>query len=340
MILETLDVKRNDIFIYSLNQFDFHTNFKLINKDTQVKYPKAIHYNDVCRYVQDGRPKNLIVYRLLTNIPNLDPNYLKYSLTINLDRAKEALYFDPVFAIKELEELKDIELYPQLRFRIQQVGLISVLSRFGQPYFQEVYSFDLQVPEVRAQNDKVFAEIIFAFDEIHFDEDDPAARNVSERQIKSRKFVTMTPEIIRPDEIEEDPHTNAMAIRKMPSAPSKTAESIAREIEEEMNRKKEAEEKTEPEPVPSPAPLPSPAPAPFKEELKLQLSAAKGRQAKDKPTFGDFLTKVKRNMQEEETPVEKRHKAQGMTNIFKTNAHITDFVNERGKKQVVLKLRR
>jgi hypothetical protein len=131
-----------------------------------------------------------------------------------------------------------------------------------------------------------------------------------------------------------------MAIRKMPSAPSKTAESIAREIEEEMNRKKEAEEKTEPEPVPSPAPLPSPAPAPFKEELKLQLSAAKGRQAKDKPTFGDFLTKVKRNMQEEETPVEKRHKAQGMTNIFKTNAHITDFVNERGKKQVVLKLRR
>lgn len=342
MILETLDVKKNDIFIYSLNRFDLAANFKLINKDTQVKYPKAIHYNDVCRYVQDGRPKNLIVYRLLTNIPTLDVNYLKYGLPINVDRNKEVLYFDPIYALRELEELKDIEQYPNLRFRIQQVGLISMLNSFGQPFFNEVYAFDLQVEEVRAQNDKVFAEIIFVFDEIHFDEEVTGFEPSPNRSIKTRRFETMTAEQLRQSIVEEDPSPPPAAMRKVKAIPTATAEQLVRQVHEEQEQIRAAENlplpaMEPPRPEPETAvevPLPGPAPEPQEQQ---SLNAGL-RQSKEKPSFSDFLTKVKRNVKEEEE--KSRPQQPGMTNIFRTNAHITDFVNERGKKQVVLKLRK
>jgi len=64
MILETLDIKQNDIFIYSENKFDLEKNFRLINKDDLVKKVVPIHFNEVCKYINPADPKSVIVYRL------------------------------------------------------------------------------------------------------------------------------------------------------------------------------------------------------------------------------------------------------------------------------------
>lgn len=169
MVLETLDIKQEDIFIYSENRFDLQNNFRLIYKDQTHKIPLNIHYNDVCNYLTDGKPKNLLAYRLLTNLNDIDFDYMKYGFPLKIGDNKELIYFDPVFALMEIEDYGTIKDDPSLRFRIQQVGLVSHLSSPGNPSFIEVYSFDLEAHEVEHQNDRVYAEIIFAFDDIDFE---------------------------------------------------------------------------------------------------------------------------------------------------------------------------
>ncbi len=372
MVLETLDVKKNDIFIYSLNKFDLNRNFKLINKDSTIKYPKPIHFNDVCRYLADGRPKNVIVYRLLTNLPRMEQTFLKYGYIMNINGIKEVFYFDPIFAIKELEEYSDIGEYPFLRFRVQQVGLLSMMTSFGEAKYHEIYAFDLEVAEVRYQNDRVFAEIIFAFDEVHFDEEDAANPAEKNRVIPKRKFIAITSEDMKSDFIEEDPSTNAQTLNKLRTKQGDTSETLANSWQSTLRKNQTAEQlptytpmspakkpivqnKPAAEPIaiiskavtpPSPAPMqeqkteklkPIPLPAP-REEPKVQPRTAHPR---TKQTFGDFLNKVKRDIDEreiEEQPL--KQERMPVINIFKTSSHISDFVVEREKKQVVLKLKK
>ena len=85
MLLETLDLRRNDILIYSQNRFNFNDNFKIIYKNEKVKRVRSISYFDVCTYVKDPSPKNLIVYRLLTNVNQLDAFSTKYGYFINVN---------------------------------------------------------------------------------------------------------------------------------------------------------------------------------------------------------------------------------------------------------------
>lgn len=371
MILETLDVKKNDIFVYSLNKFDLNRNFKLINKDAAIKYPKPIHFNDVCRYLNDGRPKNIIVYRLLTNLPRIDQTFIKYGFIMNIDGNKEVIYFDPVFAIKELEEYSDIGEFPFLRFRVQQVGLLSMLSGFGETKYHEVYAFDLQATEVRKQNDRVFAEIIFAFDEIHFDEEDAANPVEKNRDIPNRKFVAITSEDIRTDMVEEDPSANTNTIKKLRTMPGRTAELLGDSMQRDLRKKqtleqmlpapplplktekkenKEAPPQTKPETEkPKSAPTAkAPAPPVVKEQVVQKEAGqpaprpAAGPGPKSKQSFGDFLNKVKKDINTQEAAQTEPEKPERMPviNIFKTSAHIQDFVVEREKKQVVLKLRK
>ncbi len=395
MILETLDVKKNDIFVYSLNKFDLNRNFKMINKDAAIKYPKPIHFNDVCRFINDGRPKNLIVYRLLTNLPQIDQSFLKYGFLMNLDGSKEVIYFDPVFAIKELEEYSDIGEYPFLRFRIQQIGLLSMMTSFGEAKFHEVYAFDLEASEVRWQNDRVFAEIIFAFDEVHFDEEDVTSPMEKEKTIPHRKFVAITAEDVKSSFVEEDPGTNANTIKKLRTMATRTAETLADNLQLEIRKKQTLEQippelprqkpaptaapaTAEPKPVkqtgPASAPVspvkkpvppgqvapphvarqqaaafdepakPKPGPAaPAPQTSKAQPPSRDTVQKKSKQTFGEFLTKVKQDIGEvPETPEESvgRPERIPVISLFKTSSNIQDFVAERGKKQVVLKLRK
>lgn len=164
MLLETLDLKTKDILVYSQNLFNFNDSFKIIYKNEKIRRPKRISYFDVCDLVKEPAPKNLIIYRLLTNITNLDAYSTKYGYFIKINGKMELIYFDPIFAIKDLRHLR-FELNPNhFRFKIQQVGLTSVTQWQSEPDFAEIFKFDLKAVEAQNQNDKIFADAIFAFD--------------------------------------------------------------------------------------------------------------------------------------------------------------------------------
>ena len=164
MLLETLDLKTKDILVYSQNLFNFNDSFKIIYKNEKIRRPKRISYFDVCDLVKEPAPKNLIIYRLLTNITNLDAYSTKYGYFIKINGKMELIYFDPIFAIKDLRHLR-FELNPNhFRFKIQQIGLTSVTQWQSEPDFAEIFKFDLKAVEAQSQNDKIFADAIFAFD--------------------------------------------------------------------------------------------------------------------------------------------------------------------------------
>jgi hypothetical protein len=164
MLLETLDIKKNDILIYSQNFFDLENNFKIIYKDDPSKAPYNITYGEVCGFINEFAPKNLIVYRLLTNIPDFEIFLSKYGFFITINGVTELIYFDPVFAVKELEDYS-AKLGYDLRFRIQQVGL-TTLNRHGNlPNYAEIYNVDMQAVEAKNQNDKVFADALFSVEQ-------------------------------------------------------------------------------------------------------------------------------------------------------------------------------
>src|SRR4030042_2010447 len=171
MLLETLDIRKNDILIYSNNKFDFENNFKIIFKRDKVKRPKKIRYFEVCEYVKDTIPKNLIVYRLLTNVKGLDAYSTKYGYFLKIDEKIELIYFDPIFAFKDLRHLR-FDLEPEkFRFKIQQVGLTTSSHIEDEAVYSEAYSFDLRAEEAQNQNDKIFADAIFIFDDNYIDEE-------------------------------------------------------------------------------------------------------------------------------------------------------------------------
>jgi hypothetical protein len=187
MLLETLDLRRNDVLIYSQNRFNFNDNFKIIYKNEKVKRVRSISYFDVCNYVKDPSPKNLIVYRLLTNVTHLDAFSTKYGYFINVNGKVDLVYFDPIFAIKDLRHLRFDFDPDKFRFKIQQLGLTSLTKKepdvqaqkygdasstnYAEASFGEVYSFDLKAFEAQNQNDKIFADAIFAFDEVISEEE-------------------------------------------------------------------------------------------------------------------------------------------------------------------------
>ncbi|MBI9073433.1 MAG: hypothetical protein JEY94_17655 [Melioribacteraceae bacterium] len=165
MLLETLDVKTNDILIYSENQFDFENNFTIIYKNEKVKKRKKISYFDVCDFIKDPSPKNLIVYRLLTNVEDLESNSAKYGYFIQIQDRLELVYFDPIFAIRDLKNLRFTLDPEKFRFKIQQVGLTSLTKQSAETCYAETYHFDLHASEAQTQNDKIFADAIFALDD-------------------------------------------------------------------------------------------------------------------------------------------------------------------------------
>jgi hypothetical protein len=199
MLLETLDIKRNDVVIYSQNQFNIDKNFKIIFKDDPTKVAKDIGYNEVCSYINEYTPKNLIIYRLLTNAKDFGLRISKYGFFVNINDISELIYFDPIFAIKELEDYAEtLNLY-DIRFRIQQVGLTTLNRKGDLPNYAEIYSVDLEATEAKFQNDKVFADAIFAFDEVV-----KVNENVEEEITASvKKSLPKQEEQLKPKKVEE-----------------------------------------------------------------------------------------------------------------------------------------
>lgn len=226
MLLETLDLKTKDVLIYSQNMFNFNDSFKIIYKNEKKKFPRRISYFDVCNYVKDPSPKNLIIYRLLTNVNNLDAYSTKYGYFIKINGRMELIYFDPIFAIKDLRHLR-FELDPnRFRFKIQQVGLTSLTRWESEPDFAEVYSFDLKAIEAQNQNDKIYADAIFAMDPDYSD------KEIEEEEIKGvtnkKGFTTdifQTKESIASlKNIEEDKEVSVKVVSPKPPDPNKVVD--------------------------------------------------------------------------------------------------------------------
>jgi hypothetical protein len=151
--------------IFSRNQFDFEKNFWLVYKNKTDKQPININYFEVCEIVKNSIPKNLVVYRLLTNVPQIDAYSSKYGYLVKIDSDLEIIYFDPVFALKDLNHL-DIKMdLDKFRFKIQQLGLTSLTNQKNEPNFSMIFNFDLRAHEAQNQDDKVFVDAIFALDD-------------------------------------------------------------------------------------------------------------------------------------------------------------------------------
>lgn len=303
MILETLDTKKDDIFIFSENRFDLKNNFKLIRKNISPKFLLPIHFNDVCKYIEEDSPKSLIVYRLLTNLPSFELQYLKYGYVILINGKEEIIHFDPIFAMKELEEYALKENFFSLRFRIQQVGLISQLKVFGKNNFSEVYAFDLEAEEAKLQNDKSFAEIIFAFDEINFDVDYKV--DLKENEIK----INATKKSIIPS-IEEDLNYQQELAGNLT-------------ILNQNNFRKENYVLKESEKQ-------------IKSNEKVK-NVSDNNLNKRKTSFGEFLNKVKTEINSSTSSINQENKNKGMIELFKNSSPIQTYFEERGKKQIILK---
>ncbi|HPN38060.1 MAG TPA: hypothetical protein PL041_06620 [Melioribacteraceae bacterium] len=165
MLLETVDVKRNDVLIFSNNVFDLNENFRIVFKKDKIKRPYKINFEEVCDFISEPIPKNIIVYRLLTNISSLDVFKTKFGYFIKTQNGMELIYFDPVYAIKDLVNL-NINLSDKgFRFKIQQVGFTSLTGKFLNSDYTEIFSWDMRAKEAQNQNDKVFADALFIFDE-------------------------------------------------------------------------------------------------------------------------------------------------------------------------------
>jgi hypothetical protein len=162
MLLETLDIKKDDIVIFSQNLFNLDNNFRIIYKDDENKECHKISYKEVCRFVNEFTPKNLIVYRLLTNINSFEIIIPKYGFFLNINGITELIFFDPIYAVRELEESPQGIDYDGLRFRIQQIGLTTLNRKGDLPNYAEIYSIDLEASEAKFQNDKAFADAIFS----------------------------------------------------------------------------------------------------------------------------------------------------------------------------------
>ncbi|MBZ0198365.1 MAG: hypothetical protein K8H86_00740, partial [Ignavibacteriaceae bacterium] len=187
MLLETLDVGKNDIMIYSQNIFSSENNFRIIFKNNPKMTAKKISFSDVCMFVSDTTPKTLIIYRLLTSLKDVGIERSKFGFSLIINEELEVIYFDPIYAIKEVESIVEKLNNYDLRFRIQQVGLTSSININGKPSFSEIYSVDLASREAKFQNDKVFVEALFAVDNKGFNETKEAAQRPSNEKKETEK---------------------------------------------------------------------------------------------------------------------------------------------------------
>jgi len=320
MILETLDIKQNDVFIYSENKFDFEKNFKLINKDDKFKKAIPIHFNDVCRYINSSDPKSVIVYRLLTNLSSFQTDIIKYGIMITINGESEVVHFDPVFAVKELEEYVKSNQIADVRFRIQQVGLLSQISNFGKPNYSEVYAFDLEVSEAKWQNDKVFAELIFAFDEVAFDATQ-TLHEVQKIKVGAEKvvprFKKITVEDVRNDLIEEDRNFDAHKMRKLTYLPMPgSSKPITQNKMKPQHEDKFVIDK----------------------QTLVGQNVISKKLDEDK-SFASFIKNVKSESPTKEGTTEEQAKRGNVIDLFKSSQHVQQYVVGREQKHIVLKLK-
>ncbi len=157
MLLETNDKKNVGTLIFSENKFDFVTNFTKINK-REPNVHEHIDFKEVSAFINKPVEKNLILYRLVTNDKDLDPFSSKLGYFIKVKDSIEVVYFDPVFIIKDIENLKITIPKKDFRFKIQQVGYRTKIITDELSIYEERFSINMSDVEARNQNDSLLAE--------------------------------------------------------------------------------------------------------------------------------------------------------------------------------------
>ncbi|GBD86595.1 hypothetical protein BMS3Abin03_00516 [bacterium BMS3Abin03] len=161
MLLETRNVKKNDFIIYSRNSTDEEYNFRIIFRGDPELNHRKISFKRVKMLINEYFPKNIIVYRLLTNIPELILHNTDHGFLAYVNQEYELLFTDPVYAVRTIESLLDIDIYESFRFRIQQVGLTAIKKYNGEANYIERVSYDLKANEAITQNDQNLVEELF-----------------------------------------------------------------------------------------------------------------------------------------------------------------------------------
>lgn len=318
MLLETLDVGKKDIIIYSHNIFSAENNFRIIFKEDSKLSAKKITFSDVCMFVNDTIPKNIIVYRLLTNVPEVGIERSKFGYSMTIDETLEVIFFDPIYAIKEVEDIFEKTNDFNLRFRIQQVGLSSSIFVNGRSTFIEVYAMDLASREAKFQNDKVFVDALFATSKglaatsPKIDHQKKEKQDTQEIKIKSAAGIN--PGYFR---------TTAMELKKKtteePELQKENIKLIKHSITEDntfdyrqvfrLNVQQED-----------------------KEEDKNEMPSVSQEDAKPAHTFAQFLNSKKGiNVQKDETEM-------SFIDIFKSSSSLKEYKEVKGDKKIVLKL--
>lgn len=163
MLVESNENKNFGIIIYSENKFDFVTNFTMVNK-SEPDVHEHIDFKEVSRFISRPLQKNLILYRLLTNDENLDPFSSKLGYFIKEEKKIEVVYFDPIFVVKDIVNLKITIPEDKFRFKIQQVGYRTKSFTHDSAIYEETFSIDLSDIEAENQNDSIFAEAMLSID--------------------------------------------------------------------------------------------------------------------------------------------------------------------------------
>lgn len=325
MLLETLDIKENDIIIYSQNIPNLEKNFRIIFKDKPDKKAYKISYSEVCRQINEFAPKNLIVYRLLTNKRNLTLDNVKYGFLIYINGIRELIYFDPIFAVKELEGLFNEGDLPNIRFRIQQVGLTTLSRKNNLPNYAEIYSIDLEATEAKFQNDKVFADALFNFTIDNDFRKEPIKtvkkpekilEKIYNKKVKNILVVNKGVKIISHN-IAEDKNYDFHQVKKMNYGRTLTKEIV--NDEGKNIRISTSEDEVQPDVT-----IPS--------AITSEVNGAK--------SLNDFIKSKKPKTKTGEEALEKSLKAQvHLLDIFKSSESLKKYMLDKEDKRVVLKLK-
>lgn len=334
MLLETTDIKKNDVLIYSENRFDLENNFKIVDKKSPTKNPQNISFYEIGKYISLPVPKNMIVYRLLTNHLSFNASITKYGFLISIEEAVELVYFDPIFAIKDIELIKKIVDFDIFRFKIQQVGLTSLSKKGKFLDYTEIFAFDLNADEARHQKDRVYAEAIFAFDVTFPSEEDEAATNIP--SVSSDKNIVSPPQIVTSEsfvrakidsqermkienKIISKEETSDIESKKLEPSESKTNETEIGEGEEQKKR--------EPEPDKSKEGI---------ENKKDEKEISENH--KPISSISDFLQKQRLSKKESEKEPSLTDSQNKFLNLFKSTTDLGNYLKERAKESFILKI--
>ncbi len=330
MLLETIDIKKNDVLIFSENRFDFKTNFKVVYKKNPSRKPEPISFEELLAFINSDAPKNLIVYRLLTNQQVFKANEAKYGIFLTVGNNYELVYPDPIFAIKEIENFKKSIDFDTFRFKIQQVGLTSLNRAPSLTDYSEIYFFDLRAEEAKYQNDRVYAEAIFAFDDSFSEMNEPENIVTDSQQTRHVNRTTRMEKIQVPQEVRfsVDKKANNSQLHKI-----KHDEKTDRKMELVVPNKKEGNTSS------NESTKQSSTKSIKADSNKKNYPYVEKKDSVKESSISQFLKKQKDQvpLSQEESISEKKD---GFVNLFKSTSNLSELMKKRSKENVILRLDR